>query len=144
MAGLTLLGLGRRSHMVDLSHYALNATIIICVLVCAHILSLRQVPTRRSRAIWLVTIGVLHNANALLLTTKRASGGGHCPGLPPTRTVEISDDLIPGCSDNGFIREPSFLHQLGEAPGTLVFGAKKKVMEYFRYVHSTTPRILKS
>nr|GEU30770.1 hypothetical protein [Tanacetum cinerariifolium] len=62
LAGPTLLGLGRRSHMRDLSHYALNATITMMVLVLPNATSATEL------AIWPVTVRV-----PLLLTIRETS-----------------------------------------------------------------------
>nr|GEV15730.1 hypothetical protein [Tanacetum cinerariifolium] len=62
LAGPTLLGLGRRSHMGYLSHYALNATITMMVRVLPNATGATEL------AIWTVTVGVL-----LLLTIRETS-----------------------------------------------------------------------
>nr|GEZ48127.1 hypothetical protein [Tanacetum cinerariifolium] len=62
----TLLGLWRRSHMGDLSHCALNATITMMVCVIPNATSETEL------AIWLVTTGVLQMP--IVLTTKESLG----------------------------------------------------------------------
>nr|GEW34713.1 hypothetical protein [Tanacetum cinerariifolium]GEW35970.1 hypothetical protein [Tanacetum cinerariifolium] len=62
LVGPTLLGLRRRSHIGDLSHCALNATITMMVRVLLNATSVTEL------AIWPVTVGVL-----LLLTIRETS-----------------------------------------------------------------------
>ncbi|GKD64601.1 putative reverse transcriptase domain-containing protein [Tanacetum coccineum] len=66
LSGLTLQDLARRSHMVDLSHYAPNATITMMISVLQNAISATEL------AIWPVTVGVLQMS--ILLTTKGALG----------------------------------------------------------------------
>nr|GEV48395.1 hypothetical protein [Tanacetum cinerariifolium] len=89
LAGPTLLGLRRRSHMEDLRHCALNATITMMVRVLPNATSATEL------AIWPVTVGVLQMP--ILLTTKRASGQD-LPSHPPSQQVEFHIDLMPGAA----------------------------------------------
>nr|GFC15101.1 reverse transcriptase domain-containing protein [Tanacetum cinerariifolium] len=62
LVGPSLLGMGRRSHIGDLSHCALNATITMMVRVLPNATSAKEL------AIWPVTVGIL-----LLLTIRETS-----------------------------------------------------------------------
>nr|GEX82308.1 hypothetical protein [Tanacetum cinerariifolium] len=73
LEGPTLLGMGRRSHIRDLKHYALNATITMMVHVHPNATSATEL------TIWPVTVGVLQMP--ILLTTKGALGQGDCDNV---------------------------------------------------------------